>query len=234
MGKILLSKDVLNFDDILNIKQEDVLKEDEVAKQEKLYYIIKISITVFISILTLLTAYIQEVPTTAINIFAIMALIVSSCALVFYLIDWISIKLYILQIELRPMSERNYFLINAKIINYGGRIAFPCTCEVKIYENDKIIERKNDDIEKMDFVPVDTPVGRPEVLQKYQDYPLLPKIPIWVRKYETLEKNQKVEVLLRYKGYIRDERYPRQFRTPCWKTLREAYEKPHIPPGKSS
>jgi len=124
----------------------------------------------------------------------IFSAFVGMLALVLYMRDKQRVEPVILQTFVRRPDNSNlrYHQIQALVVNNGEKKAENCYVELHVNGNN---------IGLLDFVPVDSPIGRVGIdWEAKQHFDLYSKIPIWVRRYLTVDPNDKIKLVLKQGG----------------------------------
>ena len=117
-------------------------------------------------------------------------------ALVLYMWDRFRIEPVIVRVFVQKMHEPDTCLIQADLSNEGGRRASGCSAEIEI-------DRKP--VERLAFVPVDSPIGR--IGGDWPEQPrftMYPRRTVPVRGYVKAPKDTRVSMVLRKEGKEKD------------------------------
>lgn len=159
----------------------------------------------------------------------LLALIVGAFSLSIAIHHGFAITPRFVQVSLQATgqaSDKNYRMV-AEVMNIGGRYADKCACEVM-----RIVGGKKESLPEkiqLDFVPVDTPVGKLDPLLGSQIFPMYPGTRIRLRNYipESLREQDKRNLILKLDAGGRVE-WSKEFGLPDWASMIGAQKRAQI------
>jgi hypothetical protein len=158
-----------------------------------------------------------------------LALVAGAFSLSIAILRWFAIAPRFVQVSLQATgqaSDRNYRIV-AEVMNIGGRHADKCTCEVmRIVGGSKVSLPEKI---HLDFVPVDTPVGKLDPLLGSERFSMYPGTRIRLRNYvpESLREQGKRNLILKLDAGARVE-WSEEFGLPDWTCMIDAQKRAQV------
>ena len=158
------------------------------------------------------------------------ALLVGSLSLSLALNNRLVIMPRFVQVSLQAVGEESdkKYRVVAEVMNIGGRSADKCTCEVM-----RLCDGGWEPLPEkllLDFVPVDTPVGKMIPLREEQTFSMFPNRRTRLRSYipERLREQDKRNLILKLdaNGVVEQSQ---EFGLPDWTSMIDAQERARIP-----
>jgi hypothetical protein len=158
-----------------------------------------------------------------------VALIVGATSLSIAILHRFAITPRFVQVSLwatGQIGDKKYRVV-AEVMNIGGRYADKCTCEVM-----RVVDGKKESLPEkiqLDFVPVDTPVGKLDPLFGSPTFSMYPSTRIRLRNYvpECLREQGKRNLFLKLDAGGRIE-WSQEFGLPDWTFMIDAQKRAQI------
>lgn len=158
------------------------------------------------------------------------ALLAGSLSLSLALNNRLVIMPRFVQVSLQAVGEESdkKYRVVAEVMNIGGRSADKCTCEVE-----RLCDGGWEPLPEkllLDFVPVDTPVGKMKPLREEQTFSIFPNTIKRLRNYipERLREQDKLNLRLKLDANGVVQQY-QEFGLPDWTDMIDAQKHARIP-----